>query len=139
MSARRSLTVLLSALALLPAACGGNDEPDPTVQEATPDPTTAGESAEDTGSGGAAAEGTVEIVMKGFQFDPAVAQLKVGQEITWRNEDTAPHDAFSEKDGLDTADINQGETTEFTPEKAGTIEYICSIHPQMKGTLEISE
>ena len=133
---RRTFALLLSALTL--AACGGGDS-EPTVQDVNPDPTNAGEAAEDTGSGGSTAEGTREVVMKGFQFEPAELTVKVGQEVTWRNEDSAPHDAFSEKDGLDTDDINQGETTEFTPEKAGTIEYICSIHPQMKGTLIVEE
>lgn len=137
MPLRRSLTLLLALLAFLPAACGGNDEPDPTVQEAQPNPTTAGEAAEDSGSGGAAAQGTVEIVIKDFKFEPETAKVKVGQEVTWRNEDSALHDAFSEKDNLDTPDLKRGETAEFTPEEAGTIEYICSIHPQMKGTLEI--
>lgn len=136
MPARRPLILLLSAFALLPAACGGGED---TVDEPNADPTTGGESAEDTGSGGAAAEGTVEIVMKGFQFDPSEVTVKVGQEISWRNEDSAEHDAFSEKDGLDTADIGQGATTEYTPDKAGTINYICSIHPQMKGTLIVEE
>jgi plastocyanin len=133
------LTLSLATLAFLPAACGGNDEPDPTVQDANPDPTTAGESAEDTGSGGATAQGTVEIVMKDFKFEPATAKVKVGQEISWRNEDDAKHDAFSEEHGLDTPEIGQGKTVEYTPDKAGTIQYICSIHPNMKGTLEIAD
>src|SRR5687767_2049219 len=109
MTVRRMLPLLLALLALSPAACGGNDEPDPTVQEAAPEPTTAGESAEETGSGGgaASAEGNVEIVMKDFQFDPKEATAKVGQTVVWRNEDDAKHDAFSEEAGLDTEDIGQ--------------------------------
>jgi plastocyanin len=131
--------LLLSAFALLPAACGGDDDSKPTVQEASPDPTMAGEAAEDSGGGGSTAEGTVEIVMKGFQFEPKEATVKVGQSVTWRNEDSAKHDAFSEESGLDTADIGQNGTTTFQPDKAGTINYICSIHPSMKATLIVEE
>lgn len=130
--------MLLSALALGLAACGGDDE-EPTAQDTSPDPTVAGEPAEDSSGGGATAEGTVEIVMKGFQFDPREARVKVGQSVTWRNEDSAKHDAFSEEDGLDTADIGQNGTTTFQPDKAGTINYICSIHPSMKATLIVEE
>ena len=133
---RHSLALALSALAFLPAACGGGED---SVDNPGQTPQNGGEAAEDTGSGGAAAQGTVEIVIKDFKYDPEVAKVQVGQEISWRNEDTAIHDAFSEKDGLDTKDIGKGETVEYTPEKAGTIEYICSIHPQMKATLEIAD
>ncbi len=140
MPSRISLAALLAAFALLPAACGGDDDP-PTVknpgQPVAEDES--GQSAEDTASGGAPAQGTVEIIMKDFQFEPSTAKVKVGQEVSWRNEDTAKHDAFSEEHGLDTKDIGEGGTVEFTPEKAGTIEYICSIHPQMKGTLEVAD
>ena len=136
---RRPLALTLSAFALLAAGCGSNDEPDPTAQDAQPEPTMGGESAEDTGAGAASAEGTIEIVIKGFKYDPEEATAKVGQTVTWRNEDTAKHDAFSEKDGLDTKDIGQGEDTSFQPDKAGTINYICSIHPQMKATLTVTE
>lgn len=133
---RRTLALLISALTL--AACGGDDG-NTTVQDPNPDPTVGGEAAEDTGSGGATAQGTVEIVMKDFAFEPSTAQVKVGQEVSWRNEDSAKHDAFSEEHNLDTADIGQGETVEFTPEEPGTIDYICSIHPEMKGTLEVAD
>jgi plastocyanin len=137
MPARRPLALFLSAIALLPAACGGDGDTKANRPEANPDPTMGGEAAEDSSGGGSTAEGTIEIVMKGFQFDPKEATVKVGQSVTWRNEDSAEHDAFSEEHGLDTADIGQGKTVNFQPDKAGKIEYICSIHPSMKGTLTV--
>ena len=136
---RRTLALLLSALFFVPAACGGGDDANPTVQETNPDPTVAGESAEDSSGGGSTAEGTREVVMKNFQFEPAELTVKVGQSVTWRNEDTAKHDAFSEENDLDTNDIGQGQTVTFQPDKAGEIDYICSIHPQMKGKLIVEE
>lgn len=139
MPARRTLALFLSAIALVPAACGGDDDAETNRPEANPDPTMGGESAEDAAGGGSTGEGSVEIVMKGFQFDPKEATVKVGQTVTWRNEDEDKHDAFSEEAGLDTADIGEGDTATFQPDKAGTIEYICSLHPQMKGTLDVVE
>ena len=136
MPARRSLTLLLSAFALLPAACGGGEA---SVDQPNADPTMGGEAAEDSSGGGSTAEGTREVVMKGFQFIPSELTVKVGQSVTWRNEDTAKHDAFSEESGLDTNDIGEGGTVTFQPDKAGTINYICSIHPQMKGTLLVED
>ena len=135
MPARRSLALFLSLFAFLPAACGGGED---TVDNPGDD-NSAGQAEEDGSSRGAPAQGTREIVMKDFKFDPDSAPIKVGQVVSWRNEDDAKHNAFSEEHGLKTDDIGKGETTEFTPEKAGTIEYICSIHPNMKGTLEIAD
>jgi plastocyanin len=139
MRPRRTFALAFSALALVAAGCGGDDDKSATVQDAQPNPTTGGESAEDAGGGGASAEGTVEIVMKGFAFEPKEATVKVGQTVTWRNEDDAKHDAFSEESGLDTDDIGKNGTTQYKPDKAGTINYICSIHPSMKATLIVEE
>ena len=139
MPARRSLTLFLSAIALVPAACGGDGDTESNRPEANPDPTMGGEAAEDSSGGGTTAEGTREVVMQSFAFEPSELTVKVGQSVTWRNEDDAKHDAFSEEAGLDTADIGKGDTATFQPDEAGTIEYICSIHPQMKGTLVVEE
>ncbi len=98
-----------------------------------------GESAEDSSGGGSTAEGTREVVMKDFKFEPAELTVKVGQSVSWRNEDDAKHDAYSEEHGLDTNDIGKGGEVTFQPDKAATINYICSIHPQMKGTLTVVE
>ena len=142
MSLRRSLLVSLSALALLAAGCG-DDEDEPTAStEATAtaeaSPTTEATEAPEEESPEASGEG-IEITMKGFQFDPKEATVKVGQTVTWKNEDSAKHDAFSEEAGLDTDDIGQNGTTTYTPDAAGTINYICSIHPSMKATLNVEE
>ena len=128
---RRNLAVAICALALIPAGCGGDDD-EPTTQDPQANPTSA---AEDPGAGGAPAEGTIEIVMKGFQFEPKEATVKVGQTVVWRNEDDDKHDAFSEEAGLDTEDIGKNGTVDYKPDKGGTINYICSIHPSMKATL----
>ncbi len=134
MPAPRSLAVLLSSFAL--AACGGGED---SVDQPNADPTMGGESAEDSSGGGSTAEGTREVRMANFKFEPAELTVKVGQSVTWRNQDTAKHDAFSEENGLDTNDIGKDGTVTFQPDKAGTIDYICSIHPQMKGKLIVKE
>ncbi len=123
-------------LALLLAACGGGDD---TAGQPNADPTMGGEAAEDSSGGGSTAEGTREVVMKNFKFEPNELTVKVGQSVTWRNEDTAKHDAFSEESGLDTNDIGEGGEVTFQPDEPGTINYICSIHPQMKGTLTVED
>ena len=35
--------------------------------------------------------------------------------------------------------VGKGGTVEYTPEAAGEIEYICSVHPTMTGKLTVEE
>jgi plastocyanin len=132
---KRLLTLLLACTALVAAGCGGDEEEDPA-------PAGGGAATqEDTGSGSGEASGEgLTIAMKDFKFDPKNATVKVGQTVTWTNEDSAPHNAVDEKGGAFKSELfNKGETYEFTAEKAGKIDYVCTIHPGMEGTLTVTE
>jgi plastocyanin len=117
----RLLLPLLLALAI--AACGGDD---------------------DGGGGGGSTsgscpEGAVVIVMRDIKFDPENATAKVGQEICWPNEDTIDHNAVAESGADFESDLyGQGEIFTTTVEQAGTVEYVCTIHPGMTGTIEVT-
>jgi plastocyanin len=126
----RTLILVLTGVALLAAGCGGDDE------GSSP----AGGGAGEAGSAGAASKsGALEIKMKDFQFDPKSATVKVGQTVKWVNEDTADHDATDEKTGLfESKQFGQGGSFEFTPKKAGTIDYVCTLHPGMAGKLIVT-
>jgi plastocyanin len=132
---KRLLTLLLACTALVAAGCGGDEEeePAPAGGGAATQEDTGGGSAESSGGG-------VAISMKNFQFTPKTATVKVGQTVTWTNNDSAPHDAVDEKGGAFKSKLfNKGETYEFTAKKAGTINYVCTIHPGMEGTLTVTE
>jgi plastocyanin len=127
---KRLIAALLVGSALALAACGdeGGSAPDSagasTPAAATPAP-----------SGGKADT----VAIKGFAFAPGTIQAKVGQEITWTNDDAAPHTVTAKSGGgLDSGTLAQGASFSFTPEQAGTIEYFCEIHPSMVGTIEAS-
>ncbi len=130
---KRLLTLLLACTALVAAGCGGDEEEDPA-------PAGGGAATqEDTSSGEASGEG-LTIAMKDFKFDPRNATVKIGQTVTWTNEDSAPHNAVDEKGGAFKSELfNKGETYEYTADKAGKIDYVCTIHPGMEGTLTVTE
>ena len=123
-----------------------------------------GDDDEDTGAGGAgvtqdapaetqaetaeaqteteAASGGEEITvrMKDFAFDPQEVEAQVGQKITWVNEDDAPHNAVAQGGGdLKTDTFEKDGSDSYTVEEAGTIEYICTVHPEMTGTITVTE
>ncbi|OJW15360.1 MAG: hypothetical protein BGO48_11970 [Mucilaginibacter sp. 44-25] len=69
--------------------------------------------------------------MKGFAFSPASVNIKVGNNVTWTNEDTAPHTATDNGTEFDSGSLATSATFTHTFTKAGTYTYICKIHSSM--------
>lgn len=136
---KRSTLALLAALALggaLLAGCGGNNN-DKGAGAAAPAETTA--TAETTG-GGAAAGGEVKVSMKDIKFAPENVTVKVGQKIVWTNDDPVAHTVTAQEGAaFDSGTVDAGGTYEFTPNKAGTIKYVCTIHPGQKGSITVTK
>jgi len=88
------------------------------------------------------------IKMVGNSFWPKVAQVPVGTEVTWINEDvfdflsgelTGRHDAVTIKGPETFASPSLGHADKFTFKftKPGEHEYFCTIHPYMKGRIRV--
>jgi plastocyanin len=101
-----------------------------------------GDSPPATGSpdgGGAKAHksASASVTMGDFFFSPASVTVAVGDTVTWRNTGEAPHNATGNGGSFSTATVNGGQSTSHTFSSAGTFSYICTIHPQMKGTVRV--
>lgn len=83
-------------------------------------------------TGGTTASGTT-VIEKGFAFSPASLDVKVGDTVTFTNQDTAPHNV--KIDGKELGIQNTGDSVTWTAAKAGTFPYSCVIHPSMTGTI----
>jgi plastocyanin len=89
-----------------------------------------------TGSGSPGPGNTVTI--KDFKFTPASLTVKVGTKVTFINEDTTTHTATSQGGStISSGNLAHGQSYTVTFTKAGTYQYICSIHPYMKGTVTV--
>ncbi|MCU1400269.1 MAG: hypothetical protein JWN62_3378 [Acidimicrobiales bacterium] len=99
---------------------------------ATSGDTTAGS----TALSGAATGGSA-VAIAGFKFGPPEIDVKVGDTVTWTNNDKQAHTATS-SGAFDAGSIAPGGTGTATFSTAGTFEYICSFHPFMKGTVVVS-
>ncbi len=131
---RRSLLLLFAALALLAAGCGSDDD----ESTATSGGATATAEAPAAGGETAAAGDVVVVDMKNIQFDPKEVEVDVGQTVRWENMDTVDHDAVSTSgDEFESELFGKGGTFEYTAEKPGTIEYECTVHPGMVGTIVV--
>lgn len=138
------IAVACTALALALGACGKDDESQ-TGRDAggsgatvTTSPTPAGGTS--TQSEVQESDDIVTIAMKDIKFVPRDAQVRVGQKVMWENNDTAPHNVTAQKGADFKSDtFNQGGTFEYTPTKAGTIDYVCTVHPGQEGRLIVTK
>ena len=79
------------------------------------------------------AAASTSVTIQNFAFHPPTVSIGVGDTVTWTNRDDAPHTATGS--GFDTGTLNKGQSGSHTFTKAGRFSYICSIHPNMKGTV----
>jgi len=77
------------------------------------------------------------VTIQNFAFSPSTITVKVGDSITWTNQDTAGHSATADDNSFDTGILSQGQSKSITFSKAGTYTYHCSVHPMMKATVVV--
>lgn len=88
--------------------------------------------------GQVAAQTEVRIEVGDNFFNPASATVTVGDMVTWVHMGNRPHDVTSEDGTLNSPRrMMNGQTYSFMAMAAGTIDYVCTIHPGMNGTLVI--
>jgi plastocyanin len=117
----RRLSLTVAVLALGVAACGGDDG-----------------GGEQGASSEACPDGAVVIEMVDIKFDPDEATADAGQQICWTNEDSFDHNAVAESGANFESELfGKGETFTTTVDEPGTVDYVCTIHPAMTGTLTI--
>ena len=68
-------------------------------------------------------------------FIPNIAHVTVGGTVTWKNVDTAAHTATEMESKFDSSLLAAGAEYSHTFSEAGTFEYMCIVHPWMKGTV----
>jgi plastocyanin len=80
---------------------------------------------------------SASVTMGDLFFSPTSVTVAVGDTVTWRNTGQAPHNATADDGSFKTPTIENGQSASHTFNQAGTFSYICTIHPQMKGTIRV--
>jgi plastocyanin len=73
-------------------------------------------------------------------YSPNHAPVSGGSTVTWNNVDSTPHTATADDGSFDTGIINSGSSSSAlinTSTETSTIPYHCSVHPEMRGILQI--
>lgn len=109
-------TAFVVAIGLVLAACGGSSV-----------------SAPDTGGDGS------EIIIDSFTFAPSALDVRVGDTITWRNDQNTAHTTVSGVVGGWTSDLLEpGDSFSHTFTETGQFPYSCTIHPSMIGVINVA-
>lgn len=132
-----------------------DQHPEPAPPEAPPTGPAAGTPSEAVGStgetstqlgrgspgdgpgGGARKAASAAVTMGDLFFSPSSVAVAVGDTVTWHNTGQAPHNATADDGSFKTPTLNNGQSASHTFTQAGTFSYICTIHPNMKGTVRV--
>ena len=72
-------------------------------------------------------------------FSPNPVKVKVGETVTWINDDSGIHTVTSKDGVFDSGMVGEGQSFSFTFDKAGEYLYHCEPHPSMVGTVVVTE
>ncbi|UEM15259.1 cupredoxin family copper-binding protein [Bradyrhizobium barranii subsp. barranii] len=80
---------------------------------------------------------TIQIIMDNLVVSPAETSAKVGDTIEWINKDVFAHTATAKNGDFDVM-LPPKKSATFVLKKAGTVDYYCRYHPNMKATLKVA-
>jgi plastocyanin len=84
---------------------------------------------------------TSSVSIENFAFMPPDITVKKGATVTWTNNDSTTHTvtASTGETGPKSGNLSNGDKYSFTFDQVGTFHYHCSIHPNMLGTVTVTE
>jgi plastocyanin len=127
----RRLSFPTFALAALVAVAGCSSG-------STTAPSAAASAAAPSAAASGQAAGAAAVTIKDFAFNPATIQAKVGDTITWTNQDSTAHTVTLDDKSVDSGNVAPNATFGHAFTQAGTFTYHCEIHKQMKGTITVT-
>jgi plastocyanin len=84
-----------------------------------------------------ATQKTFHVVVKDLMFGATPPEIHVGDTLEWDNADLFLHSATA-ADGSFDVDLKPGAHVAMPLKKAGTFDFVCKYHPNMKGRLVVS-
>ena len=117
------LTAVIAVVGVLVGGCGGGSSKPPT-----------------TPSGGGPAPGHIPVGatrLTTTAYVPNPLNVQVGAAVTWINDDTESHTSTSQAGGWDSGNMPPGSRFTFTFRSAGSFNYLCLVHANMVGTVNV--
>lgn len=124
------ITIALAAVGTgMPAAAGNHDKHTAPASGGTPDASP---------MASPAAGSTVEMTIDNIAFSPAEITILSGTTVRWTNREKVQHTVRSKEELFDSGILEQGDTFEYRFGDEGAFDYICALHPSMKGLVTVT-
>jgi plastocyanin len=78
----------------------------------------------------------IAITVKNMQFAPATVAVRVGDTVTWTNQDFVGHTTTARSGEWDIK-LAPGKSGSVVMKKSGSFAYYCRFHPNMTGTVTV--
>jgi plastocyanin len=134
---KKTFVVLCAlALGLVAAGCGSSDSGGGSSSSSS----SSKQKAPPSGGGGGK---TASVSLKNIAFNPTSVTVAKGGTVKWTNDDSVGHDV-TKKSGPGpkfssgpAGGMQNGDTFQQKFTTAGTIHYVCTVHPNMKATVTV--
>ena len=79
------------------------------------------------------------VAIGNFTFEPNALTVRVGTEVSWRNDDDVPHTVVGTDQGspLKSPPLDTNDSYSIKLTTPGRYTYFCSLHPHMTGTIVV--
>ncbi len=118
MTVRRLIPLLMLPVLAAAAGCGGSDDSAASAPADCAQPC---------------------VVMQDNEYVPRDVTVRPGQTITWVNADSVVHNVVNAQEGEapESALFGEGRTYRYAPRERGRIDYVCTVHPGMEGSITV--
>jgi plastocyanin len=90
------------------------------------------------GGAGRSATGAADVTIAGFAFGPGTLTAAPGRAVTWVNTDDSPHQVMVTTGTPSRGPVmTKGQSYTKAFSAPGVYDYICGLHPSMKGQVEV--
>jgi plastocyanin len=79
----------------------------------------------------------VIVTIRLMKFSPDRLEINAGDTVEWKNADLTPHTATAPTKEFDSGPINAAAVWRQTFTKPGSIPYVCTFHPEMRGVVVV--
>ena len=86
-----------------------------------------------------AEEEAAHITIDNFVFTPPELKVKTGTRVTWKNEDDIPHLVMAKGGAFRSKPLDTGDEFSYVFAKTGKVDYFCTLHPHMVGSVIVAD
>jgi plastocyanin len=79
-----------------------------------------------------------KVIIQNSAFIPSTLNITVGTTVTWVNQNPDPQDIVSDARIFESGTLANGQSYNYTFNETGSYHYHSTIHPNMEGTIVVS-